>query len=392
MSAAIDFDVLVIGAGIAGASVAHFLAPYARVGLLERESQPGYHTTGRSAAMFMESYGPAQVRALTRASRAFLATPVDGESPLISPRGALYVARAEQADELRALHERLRSEGTRAQLLQTAGARALVPVLRDEAARLALIDDDACDIDVDRLHQRFLRGARRHGAILVCNADVRAIAFAHGSWSVSTPTQRFTAPLLVNAAGAWADVVAALAGVAPLGLQPCRRSAFTFAPPAGVDVRGWPCVASIDESFYFKPEAGVLLGSPANADPVPAHDVVAEELDIATGIERIEQNTTLTIRRPLRTWAGLRSFVPDGALVGGFDDSVPGFFWCCGQGGYGIQTSPAMGQACAARLLERPLPAHIADQGLADTELAPRRVVGASRSAGLPGFASGQTR
>jgi D-arginine dehydrogenase len=373
VSAANDFDVLVIGAGIAGASVAYFLAPHARVGLIERESQPGYHTTGRSAAMFMESYGPAQVRALTRASRAFLATPADGETALLSPRGALYIARGEQAEQVRALHERLRSEGAPARLLDTAAARALVPALRREAAALALLDDDACDIDVDRLHQRFLRGARRHGAQLVCSADVCRIAFTQGRWSVSTPTQRFTAQLLVSAAGAWADVVAALAGVAPLGLQPCRRSAFTFAPPAGVDVRGWPCVASIDESFYFKPEAGVLLGSPANADPVTAHDVVAEELDIATGIERIEQNTTLAIRRPLRTWAGLRSFVPDGALVGGFDDGVPTFFWCCGQGGYGIQTSPAMGEACAARLLGRPLPAHIVDQGLAFADLAPRR-------------------
>lgn len=373
MNAANDFDVLVIGAGIAGASVAYFLAPHARVGLLERESQPGYHTTGRSAAMFMESYGPAQVRALTRASRPFLATPPNGESPLLAPRGALYIARAEQADEVRALHERLRGEGAQAQLLDAAAARARVPVLRREACALALLDDAACDIDVDRLHQHFLRGARRQGAQLVCNADVRSIAFTQGRWSVSTPSLRFTAPLLVNAAGAWADVVAALAGVAPLGLQPCRRSAFTFAPPAGVDVRGWPCVASVDESFYFKPEAGVLLGSPANADPVPPHDVVAEELDIATGIERIEHNTTLTIRRPLRTWAGLRSFVPDGALVGGFDDGVPAFFWCCGQGGYGIQTSPAMGEACAARLLGRPLPAHIADHGLAFADLAPRR-------------------
>jgi len=179
--------------------------------------------------------------------------------------------------------------------------------------------------------------------------------------------------MIVNAAGAWADVLGALAGARPLGLQPKRRSAFTFAPPAGLDARGWPCVVGIDEDFYFKPDAGVLLGSPANADAVPAHDVVAEETDVATGIARIEEATTLSIRRPLRTWAGLRSFVPDGALVGGFDDALPGFLWCCGQGGYGIQTSAAMGQACAARLLGRPLPQAIADHKLSFDDLRCRR-------------------
>ncbi len=370
---ATDFDVIVIGAGIAGASVAHFLAPYARVALLEREAMPGMHTTGRSAAMFMESYGPSQVRALTRASRDFLEVPLDGETSLLSPRGALFIAGADRLDALRAQHEQLRREGARARLLDAATARHLVPVLREEAAVLALLDEAASDIDVNRLHQRFLRGAKRGGAQLFVGADVQAIEFGAGHWTVATPARQFTAPLLVNAAGAWADLVAALAGVAPLGLQPCRRSAFTFAPPAGIDSQGWPCVADIDEHFYFKPESGVLLGSPANADPVPAHDVVAEELDIATGIHRIEAATTLTIRRPLRTWAGLRSFVPDGALVGGFDDQVTAFFWCCGQGGYGIQTSPAVGQACAARLLGQPMPAHIEAQGLRFADLAPRR-------------------
>ena len=372
MSAQHDFDVLVIGAGIAGASLAHSLAPHARVGLLEREALPGMHSTGRSAAMFMESYGPAQVRALTRASRAFLAASVNGEPPLISPRGALFIASAAQADALQALHEQLRGEGTRVRRLDAAAALACVPVLRERAAAQALLDEDSCDIDVDRLHQRFLRGARQHGAQLVVNADVTAIAFANDHWCISTPTQRFNARVLVNAAGAWADEVARRAGVAPLGLEPRRRSAFTFTPPPGLDVRAWPCVADIAEDFYFKPEAGVLLGSPANADPVLPHDVVAEELDIATGIARIEAATTLTIRRPLRTWAGLRSFVPGGALVGGFDDAVPAYFWCCGQGGYGIQTSPAMGQACAARILGRPLPAHITDQGLSFADLAAR--------------------
>jgi D-arginine dehydrogenase len=371
--AAQDFDVIVIGAGIAGASVAHFLAPHARVALLEREALPGLHTTGRSAAMFMESYGPAQVRALTRASRAYLEAHVEGEPPLLSPRGALFIARPAQLDALHALHAQLRGEVSRVQLLDTATAQRRVPVLRKEAAAMALLDEDSCDIDVHRLHQRFLRGAKRQGARLFVDAAVRAIEFANGRWDVQTPAQHFTAPQIVNAAGAWADQVAVLAGIAPLGLQPCRRSAFTFAPPAGIDCRAWPCVADIDEQFYFKPESGMLLGSPANADPVPAHDVLPEEIDIATGIARIEAATTFTIRRPLRTWAGLRSFVTDGALVGGFDVVQPSFFWCCGQGGYGIQTSPAMGAACAAHILGQPLPSHIADQGLAFADLAPRR-------------------
>ena len=368
-----DFDVIVLGAGIAGASVAAFLAPHARVCIIEREAQPGYHSTGRSAAMFLQSYGPAQVRALTRASRAYLAATVDGEPPLITPRGALFVARPEQLPALHALRERLQHDGTPARQLGIAAALALVPVLREDAARAALFDDAACDIDVDRLHRRFLRTARQYGARLILGTAVQETTFANDRWCLSVPSQRLAAPVLVNAAGAWADEVAALAGALPLGLRPMRRSAFAFAPPPGCDVRAWPCVCDVDEGFYFKPEAGVLLGSPANADPVTAHDVVAEDLDIATGIARIEAATTMTIRRPLHTWAGLRSFVPDGALVGGFDDLRPGFFWCCGQGGYGIQTSPAMGQACAARILGLPLPAPIADQGLRFDDLACRR-------------------
>lgn len=365
-----DFDVIVIGAGIAGASVAHFLAPHAHVALVERESQPGYHSTGRSAAVFAPSYGPPQVRALTRASRAFL----EGVSGALGPRGTLFPARADQVDALDALHQRLLDEGARGLTrLDASRVPERVPVLRPEAALAALHDDDASDIDVHRLHQHYLRGAKVHRAELLCDFDVKTLAFAQGRWELHDRKRALRAPVCVNAAGAWADAVGALAGARPLGLQPKRRSAFTFAAPPGLDIRAWPCVVGLDEDFYFKPEAGVLLGSPANADPVPAHDVVAEELDIATGIARIEAATTLTIHRPIRTWAGLRSFVPDGALVGGFDDTVPAFFWCCGQGGYGIQTSAAMGQACAARIVGRGLPSHIADQQLSFDDLRCRR-------------------
>jgi D-arginine dehydrogenase len=365
-----DFDVVVIGAGIAGASVAHFLAPHARVALLERESQPGYHSTGRSAAVFAPSYGPPQVRALTRASRRYL----DALPGVLTPRGSLFPARAPQLHALHALHDRLVDEGAHGvTLLDAPAAQALVPVLRSDAVAAALHDVDASDIDVHALHQHYLRDATAGRAQTLCGFEVSRLVRVQGLWEVRDASRTLRAPLIVNAAGAWADAVGALAGARALGLQPKRRSAFTFAPPAGLDTRAWPCVVGIDEDYYFKPDAGVLLGSPANADAVEPHDVVAEELDIATGIARIEAATTMTIRRPLRTWAGLRSFVPDGALVGGFDDALPGFFWCCGQGGYGIQTSAAMGAACAERILGRPLPQHIADDGVSFDDLRSRR-------------------
>ncbi|MEJ8840102.1 NAD(P)/FAD-dependent oxidoreductase [Ramlibacter sp. AN1133] len=371
-----DADFLILGAGIAGASLAYFLAPHARVVLLERESQPGYHSTGRSAAMFIESYGTPQVRALTRASRAFLESPPPGfaEQPLVTPRGCLLLAAPGQEALLQAHWELLHSMTPQARRLTTDEALALVPALKRECVIGAVLEPEAADMDVHAIHQGFLRGLRRAGGAIVCDAEATRIERVGSGWQVTTPQGEFRAPVLVNAAGAWADEVALRAGVAPLGLQPKRRSAFTFAPPAGMDVRAWPCVISADESWYFKPDAGVLLGSPANADPVPPHDVQPEELDIATAIARIAGMTTLEIRRPLRTWAGLRSFVADGDLVGGFDPGAPDFFWLAAQGGYGIQTSPAMGEACAALARGLPLPEHIADCGLTQAMLGPARL------------------
>jgi D-arginine dehydrogenase len=362
-------DVVVIGAGMAGASVAAFLATHVKVAVVEREALAGMHTTGRSAAMFMESYGPAQVRALTRASRHYL----EQGPGWLSPRSALFIARASQEPALAALEAQLRADANGAALpRRQSSAQALqqVPALRPEAAACALLDASAADIDVHSLHQHFLGCVRALGSTIHLGVGIHSVRRDGAHWQLEADDGRcWQAPVVVNAAGAWVDTVAALAGVAPIGIQPRRRSAFTFAPPAGTDVRTWPAVVGVDEDFYFKPDAGVLLGSPANADPAPPHDVVAEELDIATGIARIEEATTMSIRRPLRTWAGLRSFVASGQLVGAFDATAPGFFWCCGQGGYGIQTAPAMGQACAARVLGRPLPSALADQGLTFAQL-----------------------
>jgi D-arginine dehydrogenase len=247
-------------------------------------------------------------------------------------------------------------------------------VLRPDRVIGAVLEPDAKDMDVHAIHQGYLRGLRRAGGSVVCDAEVAAVARVDGHWEVQSRAGTWRAPVVINAAGAWCDTIAALAGVPAIGLQPKRRSAFTFAPPAGVDVRHWPCLISADETWYVKEDAGMLLGSPANADPVPPQDVQPEELDIALAIDRIQQMTTLEIRRPARTWAGLRSFVADGDLVGGFDPAAPGFFWLAAQGGYGIQTSAAMGEACAALARGLPLPQRIAEFGLTEPMLSPARL------------------
>lgn len=372
-------DYLVVGAGIAGASVAYFLAPHGSVALLERESQPGYHSTGRSAALFMASYGGPQVRALSLASLPFYANPPAGfaEHPLISPRGALMVATAGQLDALEAHWQVLQALSPQAQRLTAQEALALVPALRGDVVVGAALEPDAADMDVHAIHQGFLKGLRRQGGTLACDAEVTSLRHDGTHWHAqAADRRRWTARVLVNAAGAWADELGRLAGAQSIGLQPCRRSAFVFAPPEGASVEHWPMTYSAGGDWYIKPDAGMLLGSPANADPVSPHDVQPEELDIALAMHAIGEMTTLSMRRPQRTWAGLRSFVADGGLVGGMDGQAPAFVWVAAQGGYGIQTAPAMGEACAALARGRPLPAHIAAQGLTVDMLGPQRLLG----------------
>lgn len=375
MSAPEQADFIIIGAGIAGASVAYFLAPQCRVLLLERESQPGYHSTGRSAAQYIASYGPPQVQALTRASLDFFERPPAGfaAAPLLTRRGALTVAapgQEELLDEAWALLESLSENGQR---LDAAATLRLLPVLRREAVLGSVFEPDSYDIDVHALHQGFLKGLRAAGGSLVCDAAVEALNHAEGAWWVRAGGRVFSAPVLINAAGAWCDEIARLAGVRPLGLQPKRRSAFNFRPPEGVDCTHWPLVIAADQGWYFKPDAGQLLGSPVNEDPVPPQDVRPEELDIALGAYNIEQATVMSVR-PQHPWAGLRSFVADGELVGGFDAQAPGFFWLAGQGGYGIQTAPAMGQACAALARGQVLPETLQHWGVSEARLSPRRL------------------
>ncbi len=368
-------DFLVIGAGIGGSSVAYWLSQTARVIVLERESQPGFHSTGRSAALFMESYGPAQVRALTRASLDFFNQPPAGfsEHPLLSPRGAFVFAGPGQEDELAAHEASVRETSSACERLDAAQALEFLPVLRPEHVIGGVLEKDAADIDVDALLQGFLRAARKNGSNMVYGADIAGIRRVDGMWEVAAGGVTYQAPMLVNAAGAWADVVAQLAGAAPVGLVPKRRSAFIFPPPAGIASAHWPLFLDVQQSFYIKPDAGMLLGSPCNEDPVVPHDVQAEELDIAIAIDAIERFTTLQIRRPSHVWAGLRSFVADGELVGGFDAHLPGFFWAAGQGGYGIQSAPAAGRFYADLLLGRPVDPAYAAFGLDPARISPAR-------------------
>jgi D-arginine dehydrogenase len=374
-----EFDILIFGAGIAGASLAWRLAGQRSVALVERESQPGFHSTGRSAAMFMETYGPPMVRALTRASRGFYERPPEGFHPaLIQPRGVLYLATHGQEEELAHTRQELSASCPGLVTLDAGTTLAHVPCLRPDVVHGALYDAGAQDMDVHALHQGFLRGFRQKAGTdgeLRTAATLTQATHDGQRWTLQfSDGETLRAKTVVNAAGAWADELAAMFGAQPIGLVPHRRSAFTFKAPEGMDASHWPAVVGVDESYYFKPDAGQLLGSPANADPTVPHDVVPEELDIAMGIHQIESVSTLTIRRPSSTWAGLRSFVPDGEMVIGHDNACPGFFWLAAQGGYGIQSAAGASALADALIRQAALPEELHQQGVDASRLSPARL------------------
>ncbi len=375
MSSARTFDIAVIGAGIAGAAAGYFVGRHASVVVLEQEAQPGYHSTGRSAALFTETYGVASTRALTSASRSFLESPPDGfcEHRLLSPRGVLLIGAEADRASMSAQVAACRTHAPAVRGLAPGDALALVPVLRPEVVACAMIEPDAMDIDTHALHSGYLRGARASGVEIVCNAAVEKIVRTAGTWRLGTRAGQFEAPVIVNAAGAWADEVARRAGLSPLGLVPKRRTVVTIDAPAGFDTGSWPMVMDFRETFYFKPDAGRLLLSPADETPSPPCDAQPEELDIAIAVDRLESATTLSVRRLISKWAGLRVFAPDKALIAGFDPKGDGFFWLAGQGGYGIQTSAAMARIAAGLIIDGALPSEIAAFGLTAETLAPAR-------------------
>ncbi|MES2496451.1 MAG: FAD-binding oxidoreductase [Pseudomonadota bacterium] len=370
-----DSDFIVIGAGIAGASVAALLAAEAKVLLIEREDQPGFHSTGRSAALFSEIYGNEAVRALSRASRSFFVEPPEAfvESALVKLRGCLFTASTDQLEQLEAFAS-LADIAPVTRRVSVDEMIALCPPLRRDFVAAGVHEPASMDIEVHELHQGYLRLFKRNGGTLITDAAVIGLERSADGWLVRAGSHALRAPVVINAAGAWADTIAALAGIAPIGLQPYRRTAVLIDPPEGAVVDRWPMVIDIDEQFYVKPDAGLLLVSPADETPMEPCDVQPDELDIATAIYRAEEAMTLDVRRTKRSWAGLRSFVADRTPVAGFDPTADGFFWLAGQGGYGIQTAPALARTAAALAMRRALPADLVAEGVRPADLAPDRL------------------
>jgi len=371
----LHYDVAVVGGGIAGASVAASLASEGSVLLLDMEEQLGRHSTGRSAALFIPSYGNADVRALTAASRAFFYQPPVGfcEGALVKPRSLLMVAGPARADELNALIAGL-APGDSFERMTVAEAIALCPILRPEALSAAALSHRVADIEVHELHQGYIRRLRRLGGQVLTEAMVTGLRRDGSCWRLETTKGDLTAATVVNAAGAWGGEIARLAGAQDVGLRPLRRTVCLFEPPAGAGSERWPMLADVSDRFYLKPDAGRLLLSPCDETPSIPMDAQPEELDIAIAIDRIEQATTLSPRRVTHKWAGLRSFVSGRSPVIGFDAIQPGFFWHAAFGGFGIQTAPGAGSLAAALIQGRPLDGELAAVDLA--ALSPRRFAG----------------
>lgn len=366
-----SYDIIVIGAGIAGASVAAHLAASRRVAVLEMENRPGVHSTGRSAASFEPNYGPPPMLAFTRASERFFLEPPKGfaEVPLLTPRETLFLVTDGQEEAC----ERLIAKAVDLGELSERAAREIFPVLREGHVKRVLLDPNTGDLDVDLIHQGYLRLLRERGGEIFTDHQVKGLLYRDWKWQVATPHGIYTSPVIVNASGAWADTVAKLGGVAPVGLQPKRRS-IGVVPVADHNTAEWPLVTDAGETWYCKPQSGKLIVSSADATPVDPHDAYADDMAIATGIDRMMQATTLTVDRLDHSWGGLRSFVRDGHPVVGFAPDAEGFFWLAGQGGYGIQSSPALSETAAAIILGNPLPDGVVAEGLDLNDISPRRL------------------
>lgn len=377
-----QYDFLVVGAGISGTAAAYELALHGSVLLVEAETATGYHATGRSAALFTPHQGTPLVQAVNRVSAAFFANPPDGfvDQRLLSPRGSLTIAEPGQEDQLQALLA-LSAPGREVHEVSAAAALAMAPLLRPERIGSAVHEPGVADIDVDALHQGYLRGFRQRGGTLANGQRITALDRVGELWKAQTPDATFQARIIVNAAGAWADHVAVLAGVAPIGLVPKRRTAIIVDGKPDIDTRAMPVVDFTSTEAYFKPDGGRIMASLGDQDPVEAQDIRPDEWEIAVLADWLQNETLLTIRRIEHSWAGLRSFVADDSPVLGFDDAVSNFFWLAAQGGYGIMMAPALGRVATALLLNDSWLDDLAQQGITAKDMSVSRLMRGHQSA-----------
>jgi D-arginine dehydrogenase len=368
-------DAVVIGGGIGGVSIAFELAADRSVCLLESESTLAFHTTGRSAATFIETYGNLPIRALTASSRSFFEHPTDlFDGPIAAPRGVLNVAREQDVGGARALFDDVRTLSTTVELVSEEDALRLNPLLRPGYVAMAVYDPDGMDLDVSALHQGYVRGLLQRGGVISRNAQVAAAKRQGENWLLSDASGReYETPLVINAAGAWCDHVAVIFAAAPIGIQPLRRTIFTV--PA-IDETGGelPHTRDIGRSFYMKPERFQYLCSPGDETPQPASNAQVDQLDVARGLDLINEATIVNARHVRAEWAGLRSFVTDRTPVVGFDESVTGFFWMAAQGGYGIQIAPSLGVFAASVIRGTPVSSELMARGFDAKAVSPARL------------------
>ena len=362
----IQAEFLVIGAGIAGASVAYELSEHAKVILLEAETSTGYHSTGRSAAVMSENYGPHLWSRLVTASRSFLESPPLGfsEVPLVLPRGAMFLAKDHEQDKLRSQADELLRRKAKIELLTAQEALRYCPVIKFDEFALALYEPDCKDIDTDALMTGYLKGLRARGGAVVTGARVEQLERVGGRWTATTARGSFDAPIVINAAGGWVQEVAKVAGLGDRNVVPFRRTAVTFDPPGGSDIGAWPMTFDVAETFYFKPEAGRIMVSPIDMEPSQPCDAQADELEVAIAIDRIQKYTTMEVRTVAHKWGGLRTFAPDHEPVIGADPEESSFIWLAGQGGNGVMAGAAAARLAASLALGKGVPDDIAALGI----------------------------
>ncbi|WP_225906400.1 NAD(P)/FAD-dependent oxidoreductase [Ensifer canadensis] len=371
--------VIVIGGGIAGLSVAAAVQEWASVVLIEREAHLGYHASGRSAALFAETYGNTVVRALSIASRPAI---VDGGFAE-HVRGALHFGGCDDDAMVDELAQKYQALVPSVRRLSADEVSVLIPVIRADTTCGGVYEPGALDIDTGKMVHAAAAALKALGGTVISGEEVLQISRISGRFQVVTSAGSYEGDMVVNAAGAWVDVIAERAGLPGLGFSPKRRTAFMFDPPAGLDARTWPLAVDLHERFYFKPDAGKLIGSLADETDSPPCDAYPEDIDVAIAVDRIEQATELRIGRPQRPWAGLRTFSPDRTPVVGFDPRLPGFFWLGGQGGYGFQVSLTLARIASALLRDAAMPADVASLGVEFGALAPVRFMAAAHTPSL---------